>query len=826
MLLVLSHPLLSAQPLSFTTLSRQADSLRSLHQYHKALNLYDQIEHMVGKQYASRQVTHYLHKADCYKNIGEYGKAVQCYDIIGNIDSRLSDREDYVLNKSDVLLLTGRYERVVSLLEPLECTLESGSIKRLLNLASAYESLGMERKALQLLDSVKQSHVRERDVIYQIATNNKGYVLWAMNDYENAVRELQEAISSLDPSGAGYHQALGNLALVEAEVQRGDDALRHIDECLAWFQSTYGPLHPDYVICLRKRAEILLKTLGKAASLDAFKKYFSSAKKDIIDHFAYMSTQERQNYWSMSRPLIARCYALEETDPAFLYNVAVFSKSVLLQSYRGFLQGKAKGDKSKELYEQIKDLRQQSEGKVGPQRTQCEEVIEKLERQLMASSSIYQQYRDDLNVDLSQIRSAMKGKNDVAVEFVRYAKGDDDFYAALVLPKSGAVRFVPLFSQSEIESHLINQKPLRDYIQSNSKEAKRVLFEDEGIAQMIWASVLAGFPKDANIYFAAEGILNILAIEYLNLGNHNYHFYRLSSTRALLEKSHKNLLDKVLVIGGIDFDDASEVLSFETAPPDRSGSQLLFEEQHIRTDRLFPFLYGSQKEARGIAQLLKGRDVSIDTLSHITEERIKTKMGRYSTVHISTHGYSWQYGNTVSPHKEDSVREDKSLSRCFITLSGANVVSKQLDSNTYMEDGLLTSKELCDMDLSQVGLVVLAACQSGLGRTTDDGLVGIPLGLKKAGVGTVIVSLWEVSDEATQMLMNQLYIQLRSGQCRSVAEAFNKARQHLRTYQETYETTQASFHAGSMTNRAHKVKKSKSFDHPYYYDPFIVIDGF
>ena len=442
-----------------------------------------------------------------------------------------------------------------------------------------------------------------------------------------------------------------------------------------------------------------------------------------------------------------------------------------------------------------------------------------MERQLMVSSSIYQQYQRDLNVDLQQIRKAMK-KNDVAVEFVRYAKGDDDDYAALILPKTGAVRYVPLFSQGDIENYEIQRKPLKEYIQSNAKEAKRLLFEDEGIAQKIWGSVLAGLPKDANVYFAAEGILNILAIEYLNIGRHDVHFYRLSSTRALLEKPQKNLLDKVLVIGGVDYDDASEVQAFEETPPDRSGSQLLYEEQNIRSDRVFPFLYGSKKEIHEIANILSEKNVSIDSLSHITEERIKSKMGHYSTVHISTHGYSWQFGNT------SFIREDQSLSRCFITLSGANLVSKQNSENTYREDGLLTSKELCDMDLSQVGLVVLAACQSGLGRTTDDGLVGIPLGLKKAGVGTVIVSLWEVSDEATQMLMEQLYTQLKSGTCRSVTEALNKARETLRAYQESYETTQSSFHAGSMTNRSHKVRKTKSFDSPFYYNPFIVIDGF
>ena len=823
---ILSPVLLLAQDFSFNELCRQGDSLRNIGQYSKALACYDKAESLAGNQFASRRVNYYQHKADCLKKLGEFDKALQCYDIIEGLDKRMSQREDFVLNKSDVLLQTGRFNRAVSILEPLNCSLEKGAAKRLINLASAYESLNHQDKALALLDSVKRTHQEEKDVLYQIATNNRGYVLWSMGEYHEAAKELEEAISLLDPSSQNYYQTLGNLALVESELQQGDKALNDIDRCIDWFRANYGEGHPEMVVCLRKRAEIILKTQGKTAALEPFKQYFVATKKNIIDNFAYMSTQERQNYWAMISPLIAECYCLEDADPTFLYDVAVFSKSVLLLANRDFLHSKSTDTESTKLFEQIQQLRQQANNSIGSQRTQYEESAEKLERRLMANSNIYRQYQKDLDVDCSRIRSVLKKKNDVAIEFVRYEKAGDTYYAAIILLQKGKVLFVPLFSQIEIEEFQIQNKPLKFYIQASTLKNKCILYEDKDLANKIWGPILNDLPKDANIYFSSEGILNILAIEYLNIGQHNHHFYRLSSTGSLLEKPHKNLLDKVLVIGGVDYDDLSNAKSFESPYPDRSGSILLFEEQDIRTNRIFPYLYGSKKEADGIATILANCDFVIDSLSHIPEERIKSEMGRFSTVHISTHGYSWLYGNTIPPHAVDSIYEDKSLSRCFIALSGANSASKQNAENITLEDGLLTSKELCDMDLSNVGLVVLAACQTGLGRTTDDGLVGLPLGLKKAGVGTVIVSLWKVSDEATLVLMEHFFDNLKSGKYTSVAAAFNKAREQLRSYNTTYETTKTSFHSGSMSNRSKKTTVEKTFDNPYFYDPFIVIDGF
>jgi CHAT domain-containing protein len=73
-----------------------------------------------------------------------------------------------------------------------------------------------------------------------------------------------------------------------------------------------------------------------------------------------------------------------------------------------------------------------------------------------------------------------------------------------------------------------------------------------------------------------------------------------------------------------------------------------------------------------------------------------------------------------------------------------------------LTNGFLTSSEIFEMQLS-ANLVVLSACDTGRGDVTGDGVVGLSRSLSVAGVPSVLVSLWEVSDKATKALMEEFY---------------------------------------------------------------------
>jgi CHAT domain-containing protein len=97
-------------------------------------------------------------------------------------------------------------------------------------------------------------------------------------------------------------------------------------------------------------------------------------------------------------------------------------------------------------------------------------------------------------------------------------------------------------------------------------------------------------------------------------------------------------------------------------------------------------------------------------------------------------------------------------------------------------------------------LVVLSACQTGLGDISQgEGVFGLQRGFKKAGANSILMSLWKVDDEATQILMTQFYKNLVSGQ--SKRQSLRSAQKYLREY-----------------NRG-------QFDKPEYWAAFILLDG-
>ena len=172
----------------------------------------------------------------------------------------------------------------------------------------------------------------------------------------------------------------------------------------------------------------------------------------------------------------------------------------------------------------------------------------------------------------------------------------------------------------------------------------------------------------------------------------------------------------------------------------------------------------------------------------------------------------------------DNIAADSSMSLCGIILSGANIASKQNDSNSSIEDGYLTALEISELDLSKLNLIILSACQTGLGQISMDGVAGIPRGLKKAGANAILVSLWEVDDLATRLLMTSFFEGLNSGLTKH--EALRQAQKHLRNYNGTIKRSYSSYSPSRMSNTTvEEVVRIDYLDNPYYWAPFILIDG-
>jgi CHAT domain-containing protein len=151
--------------------------------------------------------------------------------------------------------------------------------------------------------------------------------------------------------------------------------------------------------------------------------------------------------------------------------------------------------------------------------------------------------------------------------------------------------------------------------------------------------------------------------------------------------------------------------------------------------------------------------------------KLKTRWGTPCVVHLSTHSFTLDATN--SPFSKYFSDKELAYKTTGLMFTGASHTLQGYEMPYEMNDGLLYAEEIALYDFSYIDLLVLSACQTGLGEIGGDGVYGLQRGFKIAGVNTIVMSLWEVSDAATEVLMTKFYSLLAKG--KSKREAFDAA---------------------------------------------------
>lgn len=226
--------------------------------------------------------------------------------------------------------------------------------------------------------------------------------------------------------------------------------------------------------------------------------------------------------------------------------------------------------------------------------------------------------------------------------------------------------------------------------------------------------------------------------------------------------------DSSVLIGGVDYDADVRLIPLIA---DVRSSQL---PEYLRSG--FGYLPYSLTEVENISTILGKENCVLLLGQDATEESFSNLSGtRGSILHIATHGYSIPKRNDTA---NDTVSNIGSvLTRTGLLLAGAN---KNLhESATLKYDGILTSEEITKLDLSHIQLAVLSFCSSGLGDLTNTtGVVyGVANAMKTSGVPQILISLWDIPDEATSVAMTSFYQHLMTGV--SIHEALPLTRKDL-----------------------------------------------
>ncbi len=520
---------------------------------------------------------------------------------------------------------------------------------------------------------------------------------------------------------------------------------------------------------------------GKAS--ESITTAIAANRRNLADNFGMMTAQARNLYWentSADFAAITRlCWKNPDDNPTTMaaYNNELISKGIKLSSEIEFSNIIANSGDAElmEKYSRLQECHQlintaRDFGQDENESTNIDSLAKaanQLEQELISACKEYGDMTRQIKTTFREVRKALK-PNDVAIEFVKTQVDTSVNYGALIL-KAGwtAPKFVPLFS--EYQYHSSYGTAIKPYT-------------DTRLYEMVWKPMLEYFDYGSRIYFAPTGLLYSTAIEYAPIDTDNdllmsdeYQIFRISSTRELANRREKPTGNKLALYGGILYDtDTSTMVSESRQYAQRGGNHNFLRSLFSKTGGVKAnYLPGTEKESKAIYEYMNESKYSVDyyTGQKANEESFKNLSGQnLRIIHIATHGFYMDDEGGKFPG-------DNNLLLSGLLMSGCNNI---LNVPEGVDDGILTAREISYLDFRNTDMVVLSACETALGKITDDGVYGLQRGFKKAGANTIIMSLWPVNDYATRLLMSNFYKYMKEGY--SKHEAFQNSQRDLRAH--------------------------------------------
>ncbi|MBK9335156.1 MAG: CHAT domain-containing protein [Lewinellaceae bacterium] len=663
-----------------------------------------------------------------------------------------------------------------------------------------------------------------------------------MGQIETAVATLSQVRSLFEKFSGKENDEYANATYELAEAYRCwgkyDSAYYYHEEARAIWEKTLGREHEWYGLSLRSLLN-LHAVQGQYAAAEPLQmealallqprlaraaRYMSARE---LDAYTRLFEQDQDNDFSIARRRAGSPGAL----PGLCYDQTLFRKGFLL-SAAGHLRRSAPADSTAtrlSLQWVVANRRLAAEYSKPPaerkQVAELEAEAEATEKELTRSTSGFTEALRQ--VKWTDVQARLR-PGEAAIEFVRFrymppeGPTDSVFYAALLLrPGWKAPKWVPLFEENPSTASSSTQGERRsDYVSQlytiPVRGATPLGKPQKTLYELIWKPLEQELlPADgtattdtgvATIYFSPSGLLHRLNLAAIPIGRKTvlgdrYRLVELGSTRQVIHAGSSTgfrLPQSAVLFGGIvyDADDTATNPPNQPASPELAGGLRGSTANYFYQPDSIPampwtFLPETELEIEAIAQTLgqNGVNATVRQGALATEETFK-QIGREGAspqvLHLATHGFFY-------PDPQDTLRRsvfsngepvfrlsDNPMMRSGILLAGANRVWTGGKAFENQEDGILTAYEISQMNLSNTELVVLSACETGLGDIQgNEGVYGLQRAFKIAGAKYLIMSLWQVPDMQTSLLMTTFY-KKRLEQKMAIPEAFRAAQKQLR----------------------------------------------
>lgn len=764
------------------------------------------------------------------KAIGKYTeaeasfkKALQIY--IANGKNNHPDYTNPLNNLGELYRIMGRlqdavyaFEEVIALRKQLLGTNHPNYANAVNNLALVEFAIGRysdaEAHLLECRDIYKKT-LGEKDKYYANCLNNLASVYKAEGKLPKAEEFYKECLriykATYGETSDKYGIYIGGLAGTYRQMKRYNDAIALTLQSMQILKNKLGENHYDYIETEYNLAETY-REAGKNA--EAEKHYHNSMKGYLLlieKYFPYLSEKDKTLfYYNVSaafetfNSFVIQQYLQNPTGkyPALLsrmYNNQVALKSLLLKESEKIRLAVATSNDSvvKREYHEWLSLREKiiqsyrmspdDLATKGINTAQLEVNANNLEQKITIALNIDAKVTTNKPVAWTDIQAALK-PGEYATEMVKvdyYYKGrwtDTVYYVALIIDKTCTTpKLVLLQNGNQLEKKSIS------YYRISMKSK----MDDLQSYNAFWLPLKKYLINSNKIYFSPDGVyqqVNLYTL--LNPATKKYlvdevNINLVTNTKDILQ-SHKPQAGKHAVI--FSYPD------YGSAPAPAEGA--------LRWTG-FPVLDelpGTKTEADSIRQILSGNQWTVkEYLRKDASEEILKKISQPKVLHIATHGFFLpdvkDTAGKVYGIQSDIARRNPLL-RSGVILAGAAAAASNPENFSDKEDGILTAYEAEGLNLSATDLVVLSACETGLGEILNgQGVYGLQRSFQLAGARAVVMSLWKVSDNSTRELMTAFYNEWLKDPSAGKQKALRNAQLKIR---ETYK-------------------------HPFYWGAFVMV---
>jgi CHAT domain-containing protein len=784
-------------------------------------------------------------KAIVLRKKGFYGNADKLLNDLIPISAKLRGKNDKIyvnllIELSKTSIEQGLYTKAESLINDAISILKNVTGETSNEYATALSTSGYiqikqgnSSKALEIFNqtiNIRKKIVGEKHPDYATDLHNLAYAysqegLGILSKAESLyLQSLQIRKEKFGAEHPLYLNTLNNLADFYLSQNKYPIAEYINNLVLQIRKKAFGETHPDYIVALGNLATTLFIQNKYNDAQTMYIQEIQTKLSNLRNNFIYLSEAEKiqnrqanqlsfDNFYSFLensiqnrrsdqdlKTLLQTALNLQlQTKGILLSETSKMRKRILACGDTTLINQFEKWQAVKNSISKAYNLPIAQREKQGIDIEKLENDANELERGLSARSEDFKEAFNPPTYTYQDIQQKL-GENEVAIEMIRIQyvnKGLDDIvYLALI------------FTETDIKPILLkNAKELENSSFAFYKQGINLQKTDTLSYSAYWGEIEKNLPASiSKIYLCPDGVYNQINLNtLLHPKTKKYlieslDIQQVTNLKEIISNRQKVVTPskEVLLLGYPNYELPAKA-RWEVAKKQRQAQKqknLAIATTQGEIEKVTPEMIAQDSTRAGFGNLLHTKE-EVETIAKLatanqwqptvylkdeaSEEIIKLANSP-RILHIATHGF---FNANVKEGKEANplLRSGLLLAGASQTLTGKEQVSvENLSSKEQVEDGILTAYEVSNLNLDKTDLVVLSACETGLGKVVNgEGIYGLQRAFMVAGAKALIISLWKVSDIATSELMALFYTYyLKSGNKR---QAFASAQKKL---QKTY----------------------------------------